>query len=225
MPRQVNDVLAFEGQTYNFVLDGGAHPGLFRPEDYSIFPVDSLEECWNGFQAEYAVRNSTLVVEHLHVKLTPDGLDKRVVGPRVHRVAPAGPVYGPFCYGDVIRFDLFDNHYWSINQRVRYTGRLLAFRGKIWFGAFIPPRGQSGLFYGDGYKVYSLFSGPWAYKQVVEISFDRGGFVTATDLSAEVSRLRELILQDHSENLGPVPDNHSVAELVAEGLDGTYGPW
>jgi hypothetical protein len=106
---QIDDVFRYGGHEY--AVAGISEGELFDPSLLDLKPVGHCSACWRGYQAVFALSESRLVLDALHVSLdSQPGLE-------INNVKPAGPKG---------QHDWFDNHYQSVNYHLEYTGGVLS---------------------------------------------------------------------------------------------------
>jgi hypothetical protein len=97
---------------------------LFEPKLLDLKPAGISTACYRGYQATFAVVQSRLVLDTLHLNLFNQGEDcDRQEGPIINGVRPTGPSDED---------DLFNNHYSGLNYHLEYNGGLLLADGFIY---------------------------------------------------------------------------------------------
>ncbi|WP_298865966.1 hypothetical protein [uncultured Gimesia sp.] len=80
MTAQIDDLFRHNG--INFSLSGISEGKLFEPSLFGLNPKGTCSACWRGYQAIFAVSDSRLVMDTLHVSLfTEEEGYKKQVGP------------------------------------------------------------------------------------------------------------------------------------------------
>jgi hypothetical protein len=155
--------------------------------------------CWRGYQAIFAVLDSRLVLETLHLNLL-EGDPKafrRVQGPTINGVTPTGSAE---------EFDFFNNHYEGLNYHLEYSGGVLLADG----------------FIRDLY-VHMGFHPPWKYETVIELVFENGVLRNEFDRSERMAEVRQLILDSPKDDADRrMPSKDEIREFVERAFDRSY---
>lgn len=145
----------------------------FRPSHLKLEPQAPNTACWRGFYARFAILDSRLVLDQLHVFLAGKDYSPKT-GRSINGVEPKGP-------GE--DHDWFNNHYLDLGYPLHYTGKLLLGAG------FIPA-----LYVHMGTQL------SWKYEEVHELVFKEGVLVKANDRSEQMVALRERNMRREAEN-------------------------
>jgi hypothetical protein len=197
MTAQINDRFRHCGAEYS--LAGISEGELFDPSILDLKPAMASTACWRGYQAIFAVLDSRLVLDTLHVNL-PEGEREEcrsVQGPAINGVAPTGSREG---------FDFFNNHYEGLDYYLEYSGGLLIADGFIY----------------DLY-VHMGFHPPWKYKTVIELVFEDGVLRKEFDRSERMAKVRQLML-DFPKDDGDrrIPNRDEIQQFVERAFDRSY---
>jgi len=114
MTAQINDAFRYGKREY--AVAGISEGKLFEPSLLDLKPAANCTACWRGYQAVFAVLESRLILDTLHVNL------EEAKGPMINGIAPAPPKKG---------LDLFNNHYLGLKYHLEYSGGLLLAAGFI----------------------------------------------------------------------------------------------
>lgn len=196
MTAQIDDSFRYRQREYS--VAGISEGELFDPSLLDLKPAGTCSACWRGYQAVFALSESRLVLESLHVNLLePWGDFKNVKGPLINGVEPVGS------QGE---FDWFNNHFEGLQYHMEYTGGLLLADGFI-----------------EELYVHMGFHPAWKYERVVELIFDGGILKQEFDRCEEVAEIRQRFLEERSEN-GPrrMPTNDETAQFVDRAFDRSY---
>jgi hypothetical protein len=121
MTAQIDDKFRYNGS--DFSVSGISAGELFEPKLLDLKPAGISTACYRGYQATFAVVQSRLVLDTLHLNLFNQGEDcDRQEGPIINGVRPTGPSDED---------DLFNNHYSGLNYHLEYNGGLLLADGFI----------------------------------------------------------------------------------------------
>src|SRR5262245_18320683 len=121
MTAQINDTFRYRQREY--AVAGISEGELFDPSLLDLKPTGTCTACWRGYQAVFAVADTRLVLDALHVCLVKPGQGYQPEeGPSINGVKPAGP------QGE---HDLFNNHYEGLEYHLEYSGGLLLADGFI----------------------------------------------------------------------------------------------
>ena len=147
MTAQIDDIFRHSG--VDFSVSGISEGELFEPSLLDLNPADTCTACWRGYQAVFAMLESRLVPDTLHVNLLTEGEGyKCQEGPPINGVTPTGPLE---------EYDWFNNHYVCLEYHLEYTGGLLLADGFI-----------------DDLYVHMGFHPAWKYTNVIELIFENG---------------------------------------------------
>lgn len=197
MTAQMNDGFRHCGTEYS--LAGISEGKLFDPSIFSLKPAMASTACWRGYRAIFAVRDSRLVLETLHVNLL-EGERKelrKVQGPTINGVKPTGSKK---------EFEFFNNHYEGLNYHFEYSGGLLIADG----------------FIRDLY-VHMGFHPPWKYETVIELIFENGILSNEVDRSERMAELRQSFLATRdTADSSRMPSREEIERFVEHSFDRTY---
>ena len=196
MTAQIDDVFRYQDATY--AVSGISEAELFDPSQLDLKPTGTCSACWRGYQAVFAIVDSQLILDTLHVNLLAPGAGyTRQEGPPIKGVLPTGPVE---------ESDWFNNHYVGIRYPLDYTGGLLLADG----------------FIRDLY-VHMDFHPAWKYKKVIELTFENGILQREFDRSERMAEIRQLILDSRRDgDRRRMPTDREISEFVQSSFDRTY---
>ncbi len=196
MTAQIHDRFRYQDATYS--VSGISERKLLDPSQLDLEPASTQTACWRGYQAVFAISDSRLVLDTLHVNLLRPGAGYiRQEGPPINGVSPTGPD------GED---DWFNNHYVGICYHLDYTGGLLLADGFIW-----------------ELYVHMGFHPAWKYEKVIELIFDNGVLEHEFDRSERMARTRQLILDSRRDGDRPgMQTNRDILEFVRSSFDRTY---
>ncbi|KPL12677.1 hypothetical protein AMJ74_06400 [candidate division WOR_3 bacterium SM1_77] len=196
MTAQIDDIFRYNDTDYSVV--GISEGELFEPSALDLRPVGTCTACWRGYQAIFAVSDSRLTLDTLHVSLlTEDEEMERQEGPTINGVTPTGP------QGE---YDWFDNHYVGLGYHLEYTGGLLLADGFI-----------------DDLYEHMGFHPAWKYTRVVELVFSNGILQKEFDRSDRMAEVRQKILDSRSDrNSLRMLSNDEIRACVERSFDRTY---
>jgi hypothetical protein len=150
MTAQIDDTFRYRETEYS--VAGISEGELFDISILGMTPSMASTACWRGYQAVFAVVQSRLVLDTLHVNLLRSGEGKnryeRVPGPLINGITPTPPRK---------EFDFFNNHYEGLNYQLKYSGGLLLANEFI-----------------ESLYVHMGFHPAWKYETVIELIFDAG---------------------------------------------------
>jgi hypothetical protein len=196
MTAQIND--AFRYRKREYAVAGISEGELFDPSLLDLTPAGTCSACWRGYQAVFALSDSRLVLDALHVNLLNPGKGyEREEGPIINGVKPGEP------RGE---HDWFNNHYEGLDYHLEYTGGLLLADGFI-----------------QKLYVHMGFHPAWKYKRVIELIFDAGILKQEFDQSEQMAEIRkrfaELRTEDRSDRMHT---RDEIAEFVERAFDRRY---
>ncbi len=193
MTAQIEDLFRYQGIKYSVSgTSEGELDELFDPSLLALTPVGVWSDCLRGFQAVFAIVDSRLVLDTLHVNLFAGGEDDEPQkGLPINGVSPTGSSG---------KYDFFDNHYVGIGYHLEYTGGLLLADGFI-----------------QDLYVHMGFHPAWKYTNVVELVFETGVLQNEFDRSERMAELRQLLLDS-----GRSPTDTEMLEFVKRSFDRTY---
>ncbi len=196
MTAQIDDMFRYNGT--NFSVSGISEGELFDPGLLGLKPVGTCTACWRGYQAIFAISQSHLVLDTLHVNLFAEDEDyKRQAGPPINGVSPTGP------HGE---HDWFNNNYIGLDYHLEYTGGLLLADGFI-----------------DDLYVHMGFHPAWKYMTVIELIFANGILQADFDRSERMAEIRQKIIESRDENAeSRMLTQDEIRDFVERSFDRTY---
>ncbi len=196
MTAQIDDVFRHNGT--DFSVTGISEGELFDPSLLDLKPAGTCSACWRGYQAIFAVSESHLVLDTLHVNLLTEGEGyERQEGPPINRVTPQGPRDED---------DWFNNSYIGLDYHLEYTGGLLLADGFI-----------------DDLYVHMGFHPAWKYTNVIELIFANGILQQEFDRSKQMAEIRQKIIDSRDEDAtSRMPTHDEVHDFVERAFDRTY---
>jgi len=175
MTGQISDSLRYHER--DFAIAGVSDEKTwFKPSHLRLKPESPNTACWRGFYARFAILNSQLVLDDLHLFLIGEDYTP-TVGPRINGVQPSG---------SKVDHDWFNNHYQGLGYPLKYTGRLLLGAGFI-----------------CEHYVHMGTQLPWKYEEVHELVFKQGVLQEAFDRSAQMVAVRQRNIRREAENDEP----------------------
>jgi hypothetical protein len=200
MTAQISDMFRYQEKEYLIVgIDEGK---LFDISALNLKPSWPSTACWRGYQAVFAINQSRLVLDALHVHLRRPGEGKnqheREVGPVINGVAPSPSVKN--CpWEDLISFN---NHYEGLNHHLEYSGGLLLAN---WFNQSL--------------CIYPV----WKYKTVIELIFEAGLLKQEFDRSERMAEIREIVDKyQEMDSSNRIPLNEEIKLFVERAFDCSY---
>jgi hypothetical protein len=199
MTAQVPDTFRYRKREY--AVAGISEGELFDPSLLDLKPAGTCSACWRGYRAVFAVLESRLVLDTLHVNLIrriegKPGYD-RVEGPVINGVAPAPPKKG---------LGFFNNHYVGLNYHLEYSGGLLLADGFI-----------------ESLYVHMGFHPAWKYKTVIELVFDAGVLKQEFDRSEPMAEIRKMVSKTRKkESSSEMPSEDEIKQFVERAFDRSY---
>jgi hypothetical protein len=174
---------------------------LFEPSLLNLNPAGTCSACWRGYQAVFAVLESRLVLDTLHVNLINRVEGKpgyaRVEGPVINGIVPDPPTKG---------LDFFNNHYVGLKYHLEYSGGLLLADGFI-----------------ESLYVHMGFHPAWKYETVIEMVFDAGLLKHAFDRSERMAEIRQMIKESQrKESSTDMPSQAEIKRFVKAAFDRSY---
>jgi hypothetical protein len=196
MTAQIDDLFRYQNATYS--VSGISEGELFDPSQLGLEPTGTCTACWRGYQAVFAMVDSQLVLDTLHVNLLTAGAGyTRQEGPPINGVSPTGPSED---------YDWFNNHYVGIHYHLDYTGGLLLADGFI-----------------EDLYVHMGFHPAWKYTKVIELVFKNGVLQHEFDRSERMAEIRQLILDSRRDgDRRRMPTDREISEFVQSSFDRTY---
>jgi hypothetical protein len=196
MTAQINDTFRYREREY--AIAGISEGELFDPSLLDLKPAGTCTACWRGYQAVFALSDSRLILDALHINLLKPGKGyEREKGATINGVKPTGPS------GE---YDWFNNHYAGLRYYLEYTGGLLLADGFI-----------------QELYVHMGFHPAWKYERVVELIFEAGILKREFDRSARMAEIRrrfhERIEGNDSERM---PTEDEVTQFVKRAFDRSY---
>ncbi len=197
MTAQINDM--FEYQDVVLAVAGISEGESFDPSLLDLNPAGLCSACWRGYQAVFAISNTRLVLDKLHINLLAEGEDyPRLEGPSINGVLPTAST------GE---YDWFNNHYEGLEYHLEYSGGLLLAEGFI-----------------ESLYVHMGFHPPWKYRHVVELILENGVLQQEFDRSEKMAEIRDHFAsrkQESSESF-EMPSQDAIREFVERAFDRTY---
>jgi hypothetical protein len=199
MTAQINDTFRYRDSEYS--VAGISEGELFDFSVLDLKPSMASTACWRGYQAVFAVVQSRLVLDTLHVNLLRPSEGKnwgeREVGPVINGVTPSPPRK---------KFDFFNNHYEGLNYHLEYTGGVLIADGFI-----------------RSLYVHMGFHPAWKYQTVIELVFDAGILKEEFDRSERMAEIREMVSGGRKkEASSEMPSHEEIKQFVERAFDRTY---
>lgn len=196
MTAQIDDMFRYNGT--NFSVSGISEGELFDPGLLGLKPAGTCTACWRGYQAIFAISQSHLVLDTLHVNLfAEDEGYKRQEGPPINGVSPTGP------RGE---HDWFNNNYIGLDYHLEYTGGLLLADGFI-----------------DDLYVHMGFHLAWKYTTVIELIFANGILQADFDRSERMAEIRQKIIESRDENAeSRMSTQDEIRDFIERSFDRTY---
>jgi hypothetical protein len=196
MTAQINDT--FRYRKHEYAVAGISEGELFEPSLLDLKPAGTCTACWRGYQAVFALSDSRLVLDALHVNLLkPEKGYERDEGPTINGVKPDGR------RGE---HDWFNNHYEGLDYHLEYTGGLLLADGFI-----------------EKLYVHMGFHPAWKYEKVFELIFATGILKQEFDRSGRMAEIRQEFLEQRTEiDLERMPTEDEIAQFVERAFDRRY---
>ena len=196
MTMQIDDLFRYRDIEYS--VSGISEGELFDPSLLGMKPAGTCSACWRGYQAVFAIVDSRLVLDTLHMNLLAIGEGYiRQEGPPINGVSPTGP------NGEN---DWFNNHYAALRYHLDYTGGLLLADG-----------------FNEDLYVYPSYNPVWEYTNVIELVFENGVLRHEFDRSERMAEIRQLILASHhDDDSDRIPTYREIREFVKRSFDRTY---
>lgn len=161
----MNDIFMYED--YSYSISAIQNPDrFFNINKLGIKPQAPHSACWRGYVATFSIYENKLVLKDL---------DTNVEDENTHPVSINGTVPIKYNTSDNIE-DYWDWRYREINMPMNYSGNILITEG------FIRER-----------YIHMGFQSPLSYSKVIELSFDKGKYVSSKDISEIIARLRDSI--------------------------------
>lgn len=199
MTAQINDTFRYGNAVYS--LAGISEGELFDISILDLKPAMASTACWRGYQAGFAVVQSRLVLDTLHVNLIRPGEGKqrqkqREEGPVINGVKPSPSKK---------EIEFFNNHYQGLNYRLEYSGGLLLAHGFI-----------------QGLYVHMGFHPAWKYETVIELTFDAGILKQEFDRSGRMAEIREMVVTQNESSSSGMPTTDEINRFVERAFDRSY---
>lgn len=199
MTAQINDIFLFGKQEYS--VAGISKGELFDIAVLDLKPSMCSTACYRGYQAVFAIAQSRLVLDTLHVHLLRPGEAKdryeSDIGPVINGVAPSLPRKG---------IDFFNNHYDNLNYHLEYSGGVLLADGFI-----------------RSLYVHMGFHPAWKYETVIELVFDAGILKETFDRSERMAEIREIAGRSRgNETSNEMPSEDEIRQFVERAFDRRY---
>jgi hypothetical protein len=199
MTAQISDRFRYRQREYD--IAGISEGELFDPSLLDLKPAGTCSACWRGYQAVFAIRDSRLVLDALHVNLIRPGEGKNLyeheVGPVINGVTPSPQRED---------YDRFNNHYEELNYHLEYSGGLLLADGFI-----------------ESLYVHMGFHPAWKYESVVELVFDAGLLKEELDRSERMAEIREMVSKCQKKGSSTeMPTENDIKQFVERAFDRRY---
>jgi hypothetical protein len=199
MTAQINDTFRYRNKEYS--VAGISEGELFDVSVLGLNPSMASTACWRGYQAVFAVVQSRLVLDTLHVNLLRPGEGKnryeREVGPIINGVTPLPPQKeGVF----------FNNHYEGLSYYLEYSGGVLLADGFI-----------------QSLYVHMGFHPAWKYETVIELVFDAEILKEEFDRSERMAEIREMVSRSRKKGASSeMPSEEEIKLFVERAFDRSY---
>lgn len=197
MTAQISDLFRYNDS--DFSACEMSHGDLFTPSTFGMTPIATCTACWRGYQAVFAILQSRLVLDSLHVSLLDEEKENSLIeGPTIHGVKPTLRKEAD---------DWFNNEYDGLNYQLHYTGGVLI----------------GDVFIDDLYE-HMGFHPAWKYRIVHELVFADGILQQAFDRSELMAELRVEVAatrKDGDDSYMHV--NQVIREFMARSFDQNYG--
>jgi hypothetical protein len=199
MTAQMPDTFRYRKREY--AVAGISEGKLFDPSLLDVKPAGTCSACWRGYQAVFAVLESRLVLDTLHLNLIRRTEGKpgyeRVEGPVINGVVPDPPKKG---------LSFFNNHYVGLKYHLEYSGGLLLADGFI-----------------ESLYVHMGFHPAWKYKTVIELVFDAGVLKQGFDRSDRMAEIREMVSKSQKKGAtSEMPSEEEIKQFVERAFDRSY---
>ena len=199
MTAQIND--SFQYRRREYAVAGISEGELFEPSLLDLKPAGTCTACWRGYQAVFAVLESRLVLDTLHVNLINRVEGKpgyeRVEGPVINGIVPGPPKK---------ELDFFNNHYVGLKYHLEYSGGLLLADGFI-----------------ESLYVHMGFHPAWKYKTVIELVFDAGVLKHEFDRSERMAEIRQMVKKSQKKDSSTeMPSQAEIKRFVEAAFDRSY---
>ena len=196
MAAQISDTFQYKGVDY--AVSGISNGPLFEPSLFEMDPTGMCSLCWRGYQSVFAVLESRLVLDTLHINLLSKDQDfAPQEGPEINGVSPTGLES---------EYDIFNNHYTGMGYPVEYSGGILLADGFI-----------------NELSFHIGFAPAWKYEHVLELVFANGVLKKEFDRSEQIAGVRKKMLESYDDN--DVYHKSSFAEsmeFIGKLFDQTY---
>ena len=195
MTAQFDDLFIYRDVKYSIAGISGSK--LFDPADFGLNPFMASTACWRGYIITFAVVDSHLVLDTLHVNLPVEMGEARNQpnGPVINGVEPTPSTTG---------LNLFNNEYKNLNYHIEYTGDLLLGEGFI-----------------RELYVHMGFHPAWKYKAVIELMFKNGVLTSELDRSEWAEQMRQKF-QKESANARKPSTREAISNFVKRAFDRRY---
>jgi len=199
MTAQINDT--FRYRKCEYAVAGISEGELFAPSLLDLKPTGTCTACWRGYQAVFAVLESRLILDTLHVNLINRVEGKlgyeRLEGPAINGIVPDPPKKG---------LDFFNNHYVGLKYHLKYSGGLLLADGFI-----------ESLYFHMG------FHPAWKYKTVIELVFDVGVLRQEFDRSDQMAEIRQMVKKTQkNDSSTSISSQAKIKRFVEAAFDCSY---
>lgn len=182
MTGQANDLFFYDGK--NYCLSAIQRPQqFFDIEKIGLTPEAENTACWRGYIATFSIHNSRLCLKNLD---TNNGNGRMASTVKIGDTVPQIEIPKRLAKG----YENWQNwQYANIHLDIFYSGSLLI------TDDFIAER-----------YIHMGFQSPLSYRNVIELTFANGQFVSATDLSENVEKLRQnCVVETRDEQIACLP--------------------
>jgi hypothetical protein len=202
MTAQIND--AFQHRNTIYSVAGISEGKVFDISVLGLKPSGTSTACYRGYQAIFAISQSRLVLESLHVNLLPEDEENQLYqqqqGPVINGVTPSPSSGG---------INFFNNYYEGLNFPLKYTGGLLLATGFI-----------------KNLYVHMGFHQAWKYEKVIELIFDAGILKKEFDRSDQMAEIREMVAESQNDgDSSKMQTKNEIMRFVERAFDRTYHRW
>ena len=197
MTAQVSDGFVYNEKSYGIsaIEDVELFSKHFNIKSFGLKPTSPDTACWRGYVAEFAIKNSMLVLNTLE---TNNGNDKNNIIPEINGRTPKidkpeGLVDGRLDYRKLM--------YTDIDFPILYTGGILITDGFLM-----------------EYYVHMGFQSPFAYETVIELIFKEGKHIATNDLSEVAAKKRAKTTPDEEKS----EDWENLPQWIEDRFDLSY---
>lgn len=181
MTAQLSDRVEYVGTRYSVAGINGS--GLFNPEEHGIKPASVSTACWRGYHCNYAVADNTLWLRTVYVGLGLQDRQKAKLGKGPLLFAQVPSRYNRGGESVSSRNANLSEDWVSSDYRYEGLNEAVAFTG--------------GLLIGDQFiremYVHMGFHPAYKFETVLELVFESGQLVKATDCSDKMAEFRAML--------------------------------